>query len=276
MVQHGPHDEAGSGGVRVASPDQITHKTHRSSMGDITRLAHKIKRSDRPICPPAVVRDGNGVEVLMGGRRMAALDQLSPGSLHHVVHVVSSWSELEAWMQQDTTMSEGSDIKPTSLLEAVDLLGRIEALFKPRVRQSAPAKLAGYLGLDVAEFGCVRTVLRRYVNDTDADADLRAYAIEQLALADRGEIAASTVLDRVKKRAAGSASPKMSVADQRHRLQTAGATLTGVCAGLAEIGTISPDLTDSETEMYIEVLSAARLQLERTLKALRAKEERTS
>lgn len=266
MGQHGP--DATTGGLILVRPDEVGGGTHRAGLGDIERLRRRLRLGEK-MYHPAVVRDGQRLVLLAGTRRFAARQRNDTEALIPVVEC-STWRDFAQWMAADTLASEGQDSKPTSLLEAAALVERVQRHLKPAYRDPVVPTVCAYLGVDAKALGYVRSILRKYVDAPGVSTLVRDYARQQLADAVTGGIAANTAYERVKLFTETLSRPTMPAAEQRHRLQTAVGTLNGVCAGLEDMGEISPDLTDGEVCAYIESLSASRLQLERTIKSLRA------
>jgi hypothetical protein len=172
-----------------------------------------------------------------------------------------------AWMLLDEQKSGYHQGKPMTLVDAKVMLDKINDWLRPSVRDHADQMVAEYLGLDHYQIRQVRYLCNWL--DPDQLPEIQALARHELGLVAAGKASPSAAYERVKRADARLRAPSVPAEKQRKMLNNSVEIITGLIDGLQSLGDLAEQLEPGECAEWVRGLSAGRLQLERTIKALK-------
>lgn len=246
--------------------DEVYVTPHRAklSAGEVEALALDLELAGWPVLEPAVVRVKGVYQLLAGERRWAAMLR-GRRDLH--VWVVRSWPDFLAWMLLDQQKSASDKGKAMTLVDAKFMVDKVNDWVRPAMRDHADQTIAEYLGLDYYQIRQVRYVCNWL--DPDQLPEIQALARQELALIAAGKASGSAAYERLKRANARLRAPAPVPSKQRTILNNSVDIATGLIDGLQSLGPLADTLEPGECAEWARKLSAARLQLERTIKALK-------
>lgn len=252
----------------IAAEDVVVrpHRRHldRNRLAEIVKTARNQGMSNTALGAAVAYQPSVGYILIAGEHRWAALS--APGARFEV-YVLSSWTDLVAWMAVDVMDLRRTPWNPIS---AVWFYEKAVEVLKPARSESPIA--------DVSEFTDIhRSILEgvRWASailaDPNEPADVRAEVEAVLDELEAGKDGGHSIRERVHRfrvRREQAARPPQSAAVQRKALDSI-AQLEGIVAALADLPPINPEIPMAEREAYARRLGVLGAQLSRVKKALR-------
>jgi hypothetical protein len=239
---------------------------HRAILSgrEIEALSLDLEQAGWPVLEPAVVRVNGAYQLLAGERRWAAMLR---GRRDLNVWVMRRWADFMAWMLLDEQRSGVHQGKPMTLVDAKVMLDKINDWLRPTTRDHADQMVAEYLGLDMYQIRQTR-YLCNWLGPNNLP-EVQALARHELGLVAARKVSPSAAYERVKRADSRLRAPSVPAARQRKMLDNSVEIITGLIDGLKALGDLAGQLEPGECADWARELSAGRLQLERTIKALK-------
>jgi len=237
----------------------------RADLGDIGALAESIRQLGI-ITTIIVTPDGR---LISGLRRLEAFKKLGwPEIPVRIVHTLEEASEHMEAECGDTCERKEMNLEETGKIGLV-----LETLGRKALKHEARTLVGKALGMSGTSYGRVKMML---LHDMDVylPAEERAItrkAIERMNLT--GEVAPGYhLINSVRKKRQQPNGQTATVTDpkvQRHALNTAASTLSGVIRGLEALGDIHPSITNEELAQWLDELSRTRRDLASHIRRLK-------